>query len=338
MPGSKHLLRVPYPPRLDLAYLPTPLERLPRLSERLGVEVWVKRDDMTGALTTGNKVRKLEFLAAEAKAKGADVLVTCGGIQSNHARATAAIAARLGMGSYLILRGAPEDVPAGNLLLDRILGAEVRFVTPEEYKQRDTLFAQIEEELKQRGKTPYSIPEGGSNGVGAWGYIRAAEEIRFQEKTLGISFDSIVHAVGSGGTSAGLILGRRFFGLSARVLGVNVCDDRAYFVNRIREIGEDLAQRYKLPEGEIAEEEIDILDGYVGRGYAQNTPDELRQIVDLARLESVLLDPVYTGKAFRGMCDLLQKEPGALGRRILFLHSGGLFGVFAKKEEFSEVL
>jgi D-cysteine desulfhydrase len=331
------LPRLSYPPRLDLAYQPTPLERLPRLSERLGVEVWCKRDDMTGALTTGNKVRKLEFIAAEAKAQGADFLITCGGIQSNHARATAAIAARLGMGAHLILRGQPA-APEGNLLLDRALGAEVSFVTPEEYKRRDDAFTRVEEELKRRGKKPYSIPEGGSNGVGAWGYIRAVEEIRLQERTLGFTFDAVIHAVGSGGTSAGLILGKRLLGLPARVVGVNVCDDRAYFVQRIQEIGEDLARRYPLVPGAVAEEEIELLDGYVGRGYALSTPDELRAIVGLCREEGVMLDPVYTGKAFRGMCDVLKKDPKALGRRILFLHTGGLFGVFSKSAELAEVL
>jgi D-cysteine desulfhydrase len=328
--------RVQFPQRLDLSHSPTPVKRLSRLSEKLGVEVWIKRDDFTGVLTTGNKVRKLEFLAAEAKRAGADTLITCGGLQSNHARATASVAAGLGMRSHLILRGEGPPIAEGNLLLDRILGAELTFVTPEAYQQREDVFARVEESLRQQGRRPFSIPEGGSNATGAWGYIRAVEEIRTQEKTLGLTFDAIVHAVGSGGTSAGFIAGKKLFGLGAQVYGVNVCDDRAYFTNKIVAIGQDLRREYRLDE--IKEEEVNIIDGFVGEGYAKNTPDELREIVALARLEGVLLDPVYTGKAFIGMCETLKQDRGAFGQRILFIHTGGLFGVFSKSEEFNQVL
>jgi D-cysteine desulfhydrase len=328
--------RIQFPNRLDLSHSPTPIKRLHRLSEKLGVEIWIKRDDFTGVLTTGNKVRKLEFLAAQAKHAGADTLITCGGIQSNHARATASVAAGLGMKSHLILRGEKPQNAEGNLLLDRILGADVTFVTPEEYQQRETIFARIEEEIKDQGRTPYSIPEGGSNATGAWGYIRAVEELRTQEKTLGLTFDSVVHAVGSGGTSAGFIAGKKMFGLGAHIYGVNVCDDREYFTKKILGIGQELQEQYRLPE--ITAEEINIVDGFVGRGYALNTPEELAQIVALARLEGVLLDPVYTGKAFIGMCQTLAQDKGFFGHRILFIHTGGLFGVFSKSEEFNQVL
>jgi D-cysteine desulfhydrase len=328
--------RIQFPHRLDLSHSPTPVKRLHRLSEKLGVEVWIKRDDFTGVLTTGNKVRKLEFLAAEAKRAGADTLITCGGIQSNHARATASVAAGLGMKSHLILRGDSPQTAEGNLLLDRILGADITFVTHEEYQQREAVFARIEDQIQRDGHTPFSIPEGGSNATGAWGYIRAVEEIRTQEKTLGLTFDSIVHAVGSGGTSAGFIAGKKMFGLGAHIYGVNVCDDKDFFTKKIISIGQELSREYRLAE--IAEEEINIVDGFVGQGYAKSTPEELRQIVELARLEGVLLDPVYTGKAFIGMCQTLTQDKGFFGNRILFIHTGGLFGVFSKSEEFSQVL
>jgi D-cysteine desulfhydrase len=329
-----------YPPRVELARLPTPVQPLPRATAALGappgtVELWVKRDDLTGAVLSGNKIRKLEFLFADALAQGADTVLTCGGAQSNHARATALAAARLGLRAHLILRGtepSPGAALEGNLLLDRLAGAEVTWVTPEEYGDREALFEELARSLRAAGRTPYVVVEGGSDAVGAWGYVRCAEEIAAH------GFDTIVHAVGSGGTSAGLLAGRSLAGLAARVVGVNVCDDAAYFRRRIAGITAALADRYALPRARHAESDIEILDGFVGRGYALSRPEELAALRDLARAEGVVLDPVYSGKAWYALVTTLRRDPSAFGRRVLFLHTGGIFGLFPKAADLAPLL
>ncbi len=320
-----------WPERLNLARLPTPVEPLPRISAEEGVEIWVKRDDLTGTALSGNKVRKLEFVLAEARRRGARTVLTCGGIQSNHARATAVAAARLGLRAHLLLRvhGAPPPRPEGNLLLDRLAGASVQTITPEEYRRADEIMA----ELAARESPPaYAIPEGASNALGALGYALAAGEIVEAEKRLGLRFDAVVHAVGSGGTSAGLILGKKAFGLGARICGVNVCDDEAYFRRRITGILRECAARY-APHLGFSEEDVTILDGYVGPGYAQSSEGDLAALRRLPRLEGVFLDPVYTAKAFHGMLREIRGGRLADCGRILFLHTGGIFGLFARGAE-----
>lgn len=325
------------PDRVPLAVTPTPLEPLPVLSSRFGVELHAKRDDLTGAPLSGNKVRKLEFLLAEAKAEGADVVITCGGVQSNHCRATAIAARRLGLDSVLLLRvpdpAAPPPVE-GNVLLDRLVGAELRYISPAQYRERKTLFPLVAEELRARGRRPYIIPEGGSNALGSFGYVRCVEEIAAQ---LPPGPATLVYAAGSGGTGAGLILGVKALGLPWRVVGVNVCDDRDYFVRAIGEVIEEAIARY-APSMPFSRDEIEILDGYVGEGYAKSRPAELRLIAEVARAEALILDPVYTGKAFFGMASELRKDPRAFGERIVFLHTGGIFGLFPKAAEIDAVI
>ncbi|MFQ6111473.1 MAG: 1-aminocyclopropane-1-carboxylate deaminase/D-cysteine desulfhydrase [Nitrospinota bacterium] len=325
-----------FPPKVELARLPTRIEELPSLSERLGARLYIKRDDETGFLLGGNKVRKLEYLLQEALEGKHDTVVTCGGVQSNHARATAVAARRLGMDSFLILRGAEGAPLDGNLLLDRLVGGEVRFVTPEEYRERDAVFREVERELRARGRNPYLIPEGGSNALGALGYASMVGELKGQLAEKGLSVDAVICADGSGGTHAGLLLGRELFGLEAEVFGVNVCDDAPYFVKRISAIMEEARERFglKVP----GREEIRVIDGYVGEGYALNTREELSLIAEVARTEGVILDGVYTAKAFRGMVDQLRKNPGIFGRSILFLHTGGVLGLFPKRRELAELL
>jgi len=328
---------LPYPDRIPLALTPTPVEPLPHLSRRHGLELLVKRDDLTGTPLTGNKVRKLEFLLAEAKAEKADTVITCGGAQSNHCRATAIAARQLGMDSVLLLRVPDASNPPpveGNLLLDRLVGAEVCWVTPTEYAERDLLFSRFADELRARGQHPYAVPEGGSNALGAWGYVRCVEELQRELPSGGAT---LVYAAGSGGTGAGLILGVKLMRLPWRVVGINVSEDRDYFVRAIGEIVEETIRRFDLGLA-FSRDEIEIVDGYVGRGYAQSRPEELRLIADVARTEALLLDPVYTGKAFYGMTRELERHPRSLGDRIVFVHTGGIFGLFPKAEEMAAVL
>lgn len=336
--------KVKYPVRVDLARTPTPLQWMQRFSEKLGVEVYIKRDDLTGTELTGNKVRKLEFVLADALAKNADIVLTCGGAQSNHSRATAIGAARLGLRCRLILRTPdPSNPPApeANLLLDRLAGAEIVWITPEEYRRRHEIFDREANALKKQGHTPYVIPEGASHALGAWGYIRAAEELKKDIASLpgGANHPvTITHATGSGGTTAGLILGARLHRLNARVVGFNVSDDRDHFVRVVGEICEEAISTYKLGTSFSRERDIEIVDGYVGRGYALSRPEELEFLCELARIEGIFLDPVYTLKAFYGMTQEIRKNPTAFGKRVIFIHTGGLFGLFAKGEELAPYL
>lgn len=326
-----------YPERITRAQLPTPVERMARLSEQLGVELWMKRDDLTGSALSGNKIRKLEFLFAEARAQGADTVITCGGEQSNHCRATAVAAAQLGMKSYLLLRtDDPAQPPAveANILLDKLVGAEIRWVSRPEYARRAELFPVVADELRARGRKPYVIPEGGSNALGAWGYVRCVEELA-GELTAGPA--TLIYAAGSGGTGAGLILGCKLLGLPWRVVGVNVCDDEAYFRKVIGEIVEQAIERWKL-EVRFSRDEIELRDGHVGIGYAKSRPEELATLRDVARAEGIVLDPVYTGKAFHGFRQELEKDRRTFGARVVFIHTGGIYGLFPKAAQLAPLL
>ncbi|MGE5841255.1 MAG: D-cysteine desulfhydrase family protein [Deltaproteobacteria bacterium] len=335
---------IPYPPRVPLARLPTPIEPLKRMSERFGVDLYVKRDDLTGLELTGNKVRKLEFVLADALQQKADTVLTCGGAQSNHSRATAVAAARLGLRSRLILRTQdPFKPPAleGNLLLDRLAGTDILWITPDQYKRRDEIFARETARLRLNGLKPYVIPEGASNALGAWGYIYAAAELKQGIGKLPHGSGrqtTIIHATGSGGTTAGLILGTKLLGLNARIVGINVCDDRDYFVRTIGEICEDCISRYGLDVSFSRERDIEIVDGYVGLGYALSRPEELSLLIEVASAEGLFLDPVYTGKAFFGMAQELRRDEKVFGDQIIFLHTGGIFGLLPKADELASLL
>jgi D-cysteine desulfhydrase len=327
-----------WPDRLTIAQLPTPIRAAKQLSRDLGVELLFKRDDLTGSTLTGNKVRKLEFLAAEAVASSADTLVTCGGEQSNHCRATAIVAAELGMRSLLILRTDEPARPPGaeaNILLDRLVGADIRWVSRAEYQQRKDIFLEEEQRLTASGRRPYLIPEGGSNPLGAWGYVRCIAELA--EQLPGNEPLTLAYATGSGGTGAGLLLGVKLLQLPWRVVGFNVCDDRDYFVQTIGEIIEASIRRWSL-DIPFERREIEIVDGYVGAGYAKSQPAELATLRDVARSEGIVLDPVYTGKAFHGLVTELRGKPASLGKKIVFIHTGGVFGLFPKAAEIAPLL
>lgn len=328
-------MSIVYPSRISLAHLPTPIEKLDRLSRQWGgVEIYVKRDDLTGMALSGNKIRKLEFVVADAQKQGADYLITCGGSQSNHARATAIAAARCGMNSYLVLRGQEGGEIDGNLFLDFMVGAKNKYITAEDYsKHANEIMADVADELKRQGHQPYVIPEGASNELGAMGYLAATEEIAQQLINMKLRIDYLVCAVGSGGTHAGLLLGQKLYQQSYQVIGFNVCDDESYFVRKISLISARAIERFHLAI-DFLESDIQIIDGYVGEGYALNRQEEIDFIKEIAKLESLILDPVYTGKAFYGLKDQIEKGRFKKGTKILFLHSGGLFGLFPKRHQF----
>lgn len=332
---SAELAVLNYPRRVPLAQLPTPLQYLPRASERWGrgKRLWMKRDDLTGSLLSGNKVRKLEFIAAWAQDTGCDTLITCGGLQSNHCRATALAGAQLGLKVHLILRGEEPDDREGNLLLDTLAGAEISFYPPKQYfKELDALFVHWQQHYAQAGHKALIVPTGGSDGIGAWGYIAACEELGADFSRQGIEQAHIVTATGSGGTQAGLTAGTALHQLPATVWGVNVCDDEDYFVSKVAADIADWAD--KFPQVTAPDVAARVIDGYVGPGYAQAETPVFETIAELARLEGVVLDPVYTGKAFFGMVQELQGTRFDDCDDIVFIHTGGVFGVFPQRAGF----
>ena len=316
-------------PRVSVGFLPTPLEPLPRLSAQLGgPELWIKRDDQTGLATGGNKTRKLEFLVADAQVQGADTLITGGAAQSNHARQTAAASARFGLACTLVLRGQEPGTMQGNLLLDRLLGASVVWggdcPLPE-------VMDQIAEELRAEGRRPYVVPYGGSNPVGASGYVAAMEELLAQCSERGISFDRIVFPSSSGGTQAGLAVGARALGYEGRVLGISVDPAADALREQVATLSTSTADHLGLSLT-FAPQDIEVDDGYIGDGYGVVSDVERGAIRLLAQTEGILLDPVYTGRAFGGMLDLIQQGVMVPGQRVLFWHTGGTAGLFGYGE------
>ncbi len=319
------------PPRVDLARLPTPVEPLPGLSDELGIQLFVKRDDLTGAAISGNKVRKLEFLMADALAREADVVITCGGADSNHCRATAVAARRLGLDVELMLRGLAAAGGQGNLFLDRLLGATLHDLTPSEYGRRDQHMQRRAEALAAEGRRPYVIPMGGSSPLGALGYVRCAEEIAADQRAHGTRFDVIVSATGSGGTLAGLLAGGEVYGLTERIIGVPVSDDGAHFQRVVGALLGGLRDLY-MPGLRVQAEASHFRDGLVGEGYGSATDEDLRRLREVARRTGLLLDPVYTNKAFGGLVSMVESGEIVRGERVLFVHTGGLFGLFPFQE------
>ena len=322
---------------MTLANLPTKIEKLERLSAEFGTNIWLKRDDHTGSEISGNKVRKLEYLAEDAVNKGCNLLITCGGIQSNHCRATVAVATKLGMKSAVLLRISEHPPVKGNYFLDKLMGADVKFCTREEYSNhRGEIMEAMADEYRKQGYNPYVIPEGASNELGTLGYYNCMNELVQHEKELGVTFDTVVVATGSGGTAAGLYLANEIHNYGKRVVSMAVCDDIEYFTNIIHNISTGALQY--LPEYKDATLErnhIEVIDKYVGLGYAISRPEELEFIKHVARKEAVILDPVYTGKAMYGVYNEL-KEGGKLvgSKNILFIHTGGMFGLFPVSEQF----
>jgi D-cysteine desulfhydrase len=327
-------MKFEFPDSIKLAQTPTPIAKLDQISKAFeGPGIYIKRDDYTGVATTGNKIRKLEFLLAEARSQNCDYVITCGGLQSNHARATAVAAAKIGIKSHLVLRnGVSKDLDA-NPLLSRLVGAEMEYITTEEYQHVGEVMNRVAENLRREGHHPYIIPEGGSNDLGALGYVKAAEEIARQLKALKLKIHHIVVPVGSGGTYAGLLLGKFIFDLPAQVYGINVCDNESYFVDKIHGILKSATKRFQL-DISISKSEIQIIDGYVGKGYGLSRQEEIDIIKRVAQTEGVILDPVYTGKTFYGLYDQIRAGKFKAGENVLFIHTGGIFGLFPKRSLF----
>lgn len=329
---------MPLPTRMRFARLPTPIEPLPRLSEELGVDLRVKRDDLTGSWLTGNKVRKLEYLIPEAKRLNCDTVITYGAVDSNHCRATAIVAARAGLKCHLILRGDKPKSLSGNLLLDRLAGATVQYIESSIYvAEVEAATKEVQKRLAAEGSKAYEIPVGGSNEVGALGYIEAVAEIAQDANETGWMPDVIVNAVGSGGTFAGLLLGVWTYCPQVRVHGFNICDVATEFEAKALEDCTLANERFGLGL-DIHKETIHCQDGYVGAGYARTTDEQLLFYADVAQREALILDPVYTGKAFWGMVQEIGKGTFAPDSKVLFLHSGGVFGLEAYASRFESLL
>lgn len=323
-----HLARFP---RIHLAHLPTPLEPLPRLSEALGgPEIWIKRDDCTGLSTGGNKTRKLEFLMAEAVAQGAEVVMTQGATQSNHARQTAAFAAKLGMACHILLEDRTgfndADYRAnGNVLLDDLHGA-----TREERGPGLDMNAEMEgvaEAWRAKGKKVYAIPGGGSNPTGALGYVNCAYELVGQANDRSLRIDRIVTATGSAGTQAGLIVGLKAIHAGIPLQGFGVRAPKEKQEENVFRLACATAEKIGAA-GCFARGDVVADCSYVGEGYGLPRADTVEAIRMFAALEGILLDPVYSGKAAAGLIDWARKGRFAKGERVVFLHTGGAAGLF----------
>ena len=314
-------------PRVPLAHLPTPLESLPRLSEALGgPQIYIKRDDLTGLAGGGNKARKLEFLVAEALGAGADTLVTLGAAQSNHCRQTAAAAARCGLRCILVLRGDPQPGNSGNLLLDRLLGAELRWAGP---RSREEVMDEVVEQERVAGRKPYAVPLGGSTPLGALAYVQAMEEMVSQAPG---PFDRVVFASSSGGTHAGLMVGAAAAGFEGQVLGISIDEPLASLQEMVAEIAGGTARLLNMSRA-FGPGDVQADAGYLGAGYGVVGEPEREALRLLARKEGILLDPVYTARAAAGLIDLIRRGVIAAGERVLFWHTGGVPALWAYGDE-----
>ncbi|MFN2222953.1 MAG: D-cysteine desulfhydrase family protein [Candidatus Promineifilaceae bacterium] len=320
-----------YPARVSLAHLPTPLEKMERLTGYLkGPQLFIKRDDQTGLALGGNKTRKLEFLVADALAQGKNHLITTGAAHSNHCRQTAAAAASQGLGCTLVLRGQPPSGPlTGNLLLDHLLGAEFCWAGE---RSPELVMQETAEALLDRGRQPYIVPLGGSNIIGDTAYVLAMGETMDQLAAAGEMVDVIAVATSSGGTQAGLVLGARVYGFQGRILGISIDQDAEEFKTVITELAEGTAERLGLGAMSLAGDVL-INDDYLGDGYGVVGDLERRAINLLASQEGIPLDPVYTGRAMGGLLDLIKQGAFSRQDRVLFWHTGGTPGLFAYGEQ-----
>jgi D-cysteine desulfhydrase family pyridoxal phosphate-dependent enzyme len=320
-------------PRVKLADLPTAIDEAPRLAKEIGLDrLLIKRDDNTGLAMGGNKARKLEFLMADAQALGAKVVLTCGSAQSNHVRMTAAAAKKMGMDALLILPDKMPKIFTGNLMLDTILGAELKFAPEIDYAHIQELMEEEAKRLTAEGRTAYVIPVGGSNPIGSLGYVDAAREVAGQLAELGISKVDMFVALGSTGTFAGLVAGCNRYMPDARAFGVSVVRPET----TCRPTAEKEIAGTSALLGDPADfSRAEIRDAYVGDGYAIPTTGCKEAILLTARTEGLILDPVYTGKAMAGLIDLARK--GEIGDRpVLFWHTGGTPGLFAHESLFHD--
>lgn len=324
--------------RLRFAHLPTPLEPMKRLSAHLaGPDIWIKRDDCTGLSTGGNKTRKLEFLMGDALARKADTIITQGATQSNHARQTAAIAARLGLECHVLLEdrtgsGSRDYNYNGNVLLDQLHGASLQVRPGGADMQRE--MDALADRLRSEGRKPYVIPGGGSNEIGALGYVDAALELLTQANGMGLRIDHVVHGTGSTGTQAGLLTGLRATNSGIPVLGISVRAPGPSQEENVYGLARRTADYMGL--GDVVGREDVVANGdYVGEGYGVPTDGMVEALEMTARLEGILLDPVYSGKAMAGLVDLIRKGRFRKGQNVVFLHTGGAAALFGYPDVFS---
>jgi len=331
-----HLSRFP---RLHFAHLPTPLEPMPRISEHLGgPNLWIKRDDCTGLSSGGNKTRKLEFLMADAVERGADCIITQGATQSNHARQSCAAAARLGMESHILLEdrtGYHDDAYAlnGNVLLDQLHGATISLRPAD--SDMNAEMELLAQQLRDDGKKPYVIPGGGSNETGALGYVNAAFELTYQANERSLRIDHFVHATGSAGTQAGLVVGMQAMNSGIPVYGVSVRAPKAKQEENVFGLCQRTLDFMGLSQNLVPRDSVVANSDYVGDGYGLPTDSMVEAVKMLAAFEGILLDPVYSGKGFAGLIDLIRKGHFKKGENVVFLHTGGSVSLFAYPTAFN---
>jgi len=327
--SSSESMQIEKLPRFPLAQLPTAIEQLAGLSRELGgPELLIKRDDQTGLALGGNKTRKLEFLVGDALAHGADTLVTVGAAQSNHCRQTAAAAAKAGLKCELILNGTKPDLPTGNLLLNQLFGAREHWI---DRSQRAAKLRELPEQLRAEGRKPYVIGVGGSNGIGATGYVVAMIELMEQLRVGGQRVDHIVFGTSSGGTQAGIELGARITGFNGKLHGLSIDKnepEHLEYENEVAQIANECAT-YIGSEVRFTKAVIKVVYGYVGEGYGVVGELEREAIRLMARREGIVLDPVYAGRAFGALVDLIRQGAFKRGETVLFWHTGGAPALFA---------
>jgi len=327
-------------PRIQITHSPTPLEFMPRLTEALGgPNIYIKRDDCTGLGSGGNKTRKLEFLMADAERLGADTIITQGATQSNHARQTVAIAVKMGMKCEILLEDRTGSKvenykKSGNVFLDHLYGARVQEVPGG--TDMNAAMASLADELRSKGQKPYVIPGGGSNPIGALGYVTCAMELINQFNTRDLRVDCVVHATGSAGTQAGLVVGLEGARSQIPVLGIGVRAAKEAQETNVYNLAVKTAELLGIP-GSIKRESVTANCDYVGGGYGVPTPGMVEAVTLVARLEGILLDPVYSGKGMAGLIDLCRKGHFKKGENIVFLHTGGAVALFSYMEAFGDL-
>lgn len=325
-------------PRVRITHAPTPLEFMPRMTQVLGgPNLYIKRDDCTGLGTGGNKTRKLEFLMADAVKHGADTIITQGATQSNHARQTVAIAAKMGMKCEILLEdrtGSKVDNyrQSGNVFLDHLYGARVQEVPGG--TDMNAAMSRLADELRGQGQKPYIIPGGGSNAIGALGYVVCALELVDQFNTQGLDVSCVVHATGSAGTQAGLLAGFEGTRSQIPVLGIGVRAPRQAQETNVYNLAVKTAELLGVP-GAVSRESVQANCDYVGEGYGIPTPGMVEAVTMMARLEGILLDPVYSGKGMAGLIDLCRKGHFKKGDNVVFLHTGGSTALFGYMDAFN---
>lgn len=326
-------------PRVRLGHFPTPLEFMPNLTKHLGgPNLYIKRDDCTGLATGGNKTRKLEFLVAQALAMGADTLITQGAVQSNHARQTVAAAARVGMKCKILLEqrvphASQEYDQSGNVLLDHLLGGEITARLPAGTDMQKAM-EDLAAEMQAAGRKPYVIPGGGSNPVGALGYVACAQELLHQSFEQGVAIDHVVHATGSTGTQAGLVVGLRASNSGIPVYGISVRAPKERQEENVWKLVQGTVDYMSLPAASVERADVVADSDFVGEGYGIPTDSMLEAVRLVASQEAILLDPVYSGKGMAGLIALVRSGHFKKGQNIVFIHTGGATGLFGYRDIF----